>query len=412
MAFRFLHAADLHLDTPFEGLSRVEPELARRLVDASLEALDRLVEAALREQVRFVVIAGDVYDGADRGIRAQLKLLDATKRLSGAGIDTFLAHGNHDPVEEGWSAVQSWPERVQTFPSDAMRTFVLDAPGGERVTVTGISYARRDVSENLALRFPPPEGEGFHVAVLHANVGQASEHAAYSPCTVDDLAGTGHHYWALGHVHKRQILREHGPCIAYPGNLQGRSFKPSEHGPKGALLVEVAGARVTSAFLDLAPVRFDELVVDARECEDLGAVADALMASAGALETGGRRVLVRATVTGATPAWDSLTDDGAADELLQALRDRSVGLPDLCFADLKLDVHPAVDIDSYAGRGDLLGELVDEAARVGADALTLRTLLTDHEGLRGLAADDNTDLSQVLRRATELAVGLLTKGST
>ncbi|GMV39813.1 MAG: hypothetical protein AMXMBFR64_15290 [Myxococcales bacterium] len=388
---RFVHAADLHLDTPFEGLSRVAPELRERLVDASLLALDRLVELTLAERAEALLLAGDVYDGAERGLRAQLRLLDATRRLSRAGVRVFIAHGNHDPVEEGWSAVRQWPDGVTIFPSDRVEVHRLVARDGTPFTVSGISYPRRDVRENLAALFPRAQGPGVHIAVLHANVGSQGNHAPYSPCTVDDLARTGHHYWALGHIHRHALLRAE-PAIVYPGVLQGRSFKPSELGPKGAVVVD-AGRRCTVRFVELAPVRFEVVEVDAAACDDVGQVAEALAAAA----EGGR--VLRAVVRGATPAYDALSRPEAGDALLRAVSDAT---PGASWADLRLDVRPPVDLDGLADRGDLLGELAAQAAGLSAD--DVRALLGAEAGLLGHDVGDHAEL---VRRAACLAITLL-----
>ena len=104
MRFRFLHAADLHLDTPFTGMRRVDASLVATLRDATTRAFDNLVNAALEHSVAFVVIAGDIYDGPERGVRAQLAFRNGLDRLAQAGIRSFVVHGNHDPLEDGWSA--------------------------------------------------------------------------------------------------------------------------------------------------------------------------------------------------------------------------------------------------------------------------------------------------------------------
>src|SRR4051794_940456 len=147
-AFRFVHAADLHLDTPFEGLGRTSPEVAAALRDASLAAFDALVDLALREQAAFLVIAGDVYDGAERGVRAQLRFLRGLERLSGAGVEVLVAHGNHDPLD-GWSAIRAWPAGVHVFGCNVVESVAVEREGAVLATVHGISYARRDPGENL-----------------------------------------------------------------------------------------------------------------------------------------------------------------------------------------------------------------------------------------------------------------------
>lgn len=217
---------------------------------------------ALARSVDFVVLAGDLYDGAERGIRAQRAFLDGVTQLADAGIRTLLVHGNHDPVAEGWTAITEFPDLVTTFPAHRVASVRFEA-GGEQVTVHGTSYAVAATSENLARRYPVAEGGGFHLGLLHANVGGPSTgHADYSPCTVDDLRRTGYHYWALGHVHGRRTLHQGDPWVVYPGNLQGRSTKPTERGPKGAVVVTVTdGVAAEPTFVPLDRVRFVDLTL-------------------------------------------------------------------------------------------------------------------------------------------------------
>jgi len=277
----FVHAADLHLDTPFEGVRRAAPEVQAALVDASLEAWDALVELTLERDALFLLLAGDLYDGARRGLRAQLRLLRGIERLCAAGVRVFAVQGNHDPVGEGWSAVRRWPEGFTLFGSEAVANVPLERGGSRLATVYGISYAERATRENLALRFRRGSEEGLHVGLLHCNVGGASGHEPYSPCSVEDLARSRLDYWALGHIHTQRILREGDPWIVYPGSLQGRSPKPGELGAKGAVVVEVEGQRVTGVepvFVDR--VRFLAPEVDAARCSDIADLERALWSAA------------------------------------------------------------------------------------------------------------------------------------
>lgn len=409
MSFSFIHAADLHLDTPFEGLGQVSTVLRDRLVDASLEALDALVDHALGARALFVALAGDVYDGASRGLRAQVRLRGATERLSDAGIHTFIAHGNHDPVDEGWSAVRAWPERVRVFSAHAAETHALTAADGTPVTITGTSFPVRDVTEGLHARFPRPAGPGFHVAVLHANVGAAPDHAAYSPCRLEDLVALGYDAWLLGHIHRRAILRARTPLVAYPGNLQGRSFKPAECGPKGALRVDVDAGVATPTFIDLAPIRFEGLNVDVSACTELGAVFEACRAAADAVRTPGRTTLARGTLRGRTPAYDDLMTPSAA-ELLRGLQETTRGAPDLLWTALALEVQPVRALEALRPRDDLAGELVREMDRLIAEPDLVRRLLVTAapNALRELLAEtDDATLALWLAEAAEQALHLL-----
>lgn len=407
MSFRFVHAADLHLDTPFEGLTTTDPALKQRLTDASLDVLDGLVELAIRERVLFVALAGDVYDGAERGLRAQVRLLDATRRLDAAGIWTFIAHGNHDPVATGWTAIRAWPERVHLFAADRASTVELIAADGTRVTVTGTSYPTREVREGLHVRFPRPVQPGFHVAVLHANVGGSVEHGAYSPCSVEDLVARGYDAWLLGHVHTRSVLRDSNPFIAYPGNTQGRSFKPSERGPKGVSCVEVEHGRVIPRFVPLAKVVFEECAVDVSGCVDLAAVLDAVSGAAPTDPESKALVVTRARLTGRTHVYSELSRENARSEILQTLRDRSAGR---VWTDLLLEVGAPLDREALRLTDTLAGELIREIDRLRGDPSVLREVLGDTPALRDLFAQVREDeLSAWLDPAGDLALHLLTQ---
>ena len=143
MRFRFLHAADLHLDTPFTGMRRVDASLVATLRDATTRAFDNLVNAALEHSVAFVVIAGDIYDGPERGVRAQLAFRNGLDRLAQAGIPSFVVHGNHDPLEDGWSAIRQWPDSVTVFGSESVATAPVERDGQTLALIHGISYAQR-----------------------------------------------------------------------------------------------------------------------------------------------------------------------------------------------------------------------------------------------------------------------------
>lgn len=401
MVFRFVHAADLHLDTPFEGLQRSDGVLGKRLVEASLDALDALVAMAIREQAEFVLLAGDLYDGAERGLRAQLRLHGATQRLATAGIRTFIVHGNHDPIDEGWSAIGAWPAEVTIFPSERVDTNELTTSDGSRVTVTGTSYARRHETENLSARYPGRTGTEFRIAVLHANVG-SDEHAPYSPCCVEDLRAAGYDYWALGHIHRRATLLDR-PRIAYPGNLQGRSFKPSEQGPKGALLVTVDKGIVHDRFVELGPIRFEEYDVDVAGCEDVAGVLGRVLAAASAVAS--RELVVRVVLRGITKLHEELHELETIDPLLESLRDRA---PRIHWDSIEVETTPDKSLAELASREDLRGQLAREALQRIAQPLDIRKLLRREEATADLLDElGDTELASLTADAAALAFNAL-----
>lgn len=367
MRFRFLHAADLHLDTPFTRLTGVPERVAETLRDASLRAFENLIDVAIDEQVAFVVFAGDIYDGSERGVRAQLTFADGCRRLADAGISTFVAYGNHDPIDEGWSAISTFPEAVTIFESGDVRRVEIRIDDTAVGSVSGISYSTSHETENLALRFPPAKGKGFHVAVLHANVGAHGDYAPYSPCTLDDLRAGGYDYWALGHIHRRQELGDGTPKVVYPGNLQGRSPKPSEQGPKGAVIVDVDGGSATTRFVALDTVRFDhvDVSIDGLGLDGLeGALVDAATAAQDAAQ--GRPMVVRGRVTGRGDLHDELAPAGRRDEVLVRLRDLARNSePFIWWDDLTWNTHPRIDVAERASGDDFIGDLLREVEATG-----------------------------------------------
>jgi DNA repair exonuclease SbcCD nuclease subunit len=365
-SFNFVHAADLHLDTPFDGVGRSSPELRKKLRDATLDAFDDLVRLCIEEEARFLVLAGDVYDGPERGIRAQLRFRRGLQELDEAGIDVFIASGNHDPLSAaGWKAVESWPGRVRFF-GERVESFPVVREGQTLARVHGISFPRREVTENLAERFSRHPDPVFQVGVLHATLGAHEGHAPYAPTTMETLAASGLDYWALGHVHTRSTLRAHAPTVTYPGNLQALS--PRETGPRGALLVRVdERGDATPEFRALDRVRFARISVDTSDIADLFALQTRLSALAEDARNGseGRDLLLSALLTGRSRLHGALAQTGALAELLGMLREREEGTdPLLWWSEIDDRTSPQVDFEALRGQDSLPAALFAEAERL------------------------------------------------
>jgi DNA repair exonuclease SbcCD nuclease subunit len=366
MPFSFLHAADLHLDTPFTSVGGFPAAVGEALREASLEAWSQLVDEACRRRVDVVLLAGDLYDGAERGIRAQRAFLDGVTRLADQGIRTLLVHGNHDPVAEGWTAITAFPDLVTTFPAHQVGTVRFEA-GGEEVVVHGTSYAVSATSDNLALRYPRAEGGGFHIGLLHANVGGAATgHADYSPCSLDDLRQAGYQYWALGHVHGRRVLHEGDPWVVYPGNLQGRSTKPTERGAKGAVIVTVTdGVAAAPEFVALDRVRFVDVEISIDPYGELGSLLEQLEALASPSAHDGRALIARATITGSGPLHEQLAVASRRAEVLDDLRRRGTERsPFVWWQSIEWQTRNRVEVVDLRRRDDFTADLLrfmDEA---------------------------------------------------
>ena len=279
-SFRFIHAADLHLGSPFQGLALKDAELADIFIEASRKAFSGLVDEAVERKVDFFIVAGDVYDGDWKDNKIGLFFNREIARLERAGIPVFLLKGNHD-AESVITKTITLPKNVSEFPTAKPGTFKLDHL---RVALHGQGFAERSANENLALAYPKPEPGWFNIGVLHTSLTGREPHAAYAPCSVEDLRSRGYDYWALGHVHDFEIVAE-DPLVVFPGNLQGRSIR--EQGAKGAVLVTVEDGRIAYERIVTDSARFAELAVLVepdetpaailRRLEDLlGSVIDAM----------------------------------------------------------------------------------------------------------------------------------------
>ncbi len=272
--FKFLHAADLHLDSPLMGLRDRDGDLGERIGRASKAAFSNLITLAIDEQCKFVVLAGDIFDGDIRNFQSGLQFAKQMRRLQEAEIPVFIALGNHD-AENKFMARLDLGDNVHLFASRKPETIRLDDIA---VALHGQSFPKRDVTDNIARDYPAPLAGCLNIGVLHtACTGRAEHHAPYAPCSLEQLVNHGYGYWALGHVHRHQILNAN-PWVIYPGNLQGRSAK--ETGPKGAVLVEVQDGMVRSAeHRTLDVVRWEVLDVDVTEVSEAQDVSEALRAT-------------------------------------------------------------------------------------------------------------------------------------
>ncbi|WP_105419600.1 DNA repair exonuclease [Neorhizobium sp. T25_27] len=264
-SFRFIHAADLHLGSPFQGLALKDAAIAELFIEASRTAFSGLVDQAVERKVDFFIVAGDVYDGDWKDNKIGLFFNREVARLERAGIPVFLLKGNHD-AESVITKTITLPKNVSEFPVNKPGSFKLDHL---KVALHGQGFAERSAVENLSLAYPRPEQGWFNIGVLHTSLTGREPHAPYAPCSVEDLRSRGYDYWALGHVHDFEIVAE-DPLVVFPGNLQGRSIR--EQGAKGAVLVTVEDSRITHERMITDSARFAELVVAVEPDDNIPAI--------------------------------------------------------------------------------------------------------------------------------------------
>ncbi len=373
--FRFVHAADLHIDSPFRGLRDVDKRVGERLRQSTFEAFNNMINLCIDEQVDFLVIAGDIYDGADRSVRAQLRFRDGMRRLSEAGISVYIVHGNHDPLD-GWLSAVSWPEGVHIFGAEPeWKTVELN--GEPLAAIQGVSFPTREVRENLVARFETPDSNSpFTIGLLHTNVGGNPDHDNYAPCSLDDLRLTALDYWALGHVHTRQTLRRQSPAVVYPGNIQGRH--PNETGPRGCMMVDVSEeGSINTRFHALDVVRWEPTDVDISEITSIDKLEDAIEQKLDdlAVKAEGRDVICSLTLSGRGSMHHELARQGAVEDLLTELRATASEAPWVWVERIYDRTRPEIDLDSRSEADDFLGATLRTAAKA----------LDDKEGVQELA---------------------------
>ncbi len=403
MNFRFLHAADLHLGSPLLGLSQKDEDVAERFAKAGRAAFEDLVGRALEEDVAFVVIAGDIFDGDWKDASIGLFFNRQLARLSNRGVPTYILRGNHD-AESVLTKSLTWPERVFEFGTKRAETFPLE---DLRVALHGRGFPRREVAENYALEYPDPVAGWFNIGVLHTACGRTG-HENYAPCTVADLAASGYDYWALGHVHAFEIVSR-DPWIVYPGNLQGRSVR--ECGEKGAVVVDVADGRVAEVRRVLVDrARWAEVEIGVGADDDEASVLRAIEAGARphAEAAAGRLLALRVRLAGVTKLHNRLMADP------ERLRDEVEAAVQRSADDVWLErLHIATTEPRLAPRDPALAELDLAAALDGCERdVELRARLTDliamvSARLPGGMADDGAaalDVESVLAEARPLTL--------
>jgi DNA repair exonuclease SbcCD nuclease subunit len=372
MQVTFVHAADLHLDAPFAGIGEADEEISRRLREATFGAFERVVAIALEEQADFLVLAGDIFNSTDRSLRAQVRFAAGLKRLAESGIATFIAHGNHDPLS-GWSPALEWPPLTRRFDGREVGSGLVEREGQPACRVYGLSFPQEKVTDNLAQRFSADAKDApFAVGVLHASVGTHPDHATYAQCSVDDLRAPGFDYWALGHVHTRQVLRAADPCIVYPGNTQG--LTPNETGPRGCTVVtleEGAEPQLRSQPTAVAEWRQEALSIADLETEQaLVAAADGLIERLRD-EATSDLVLLRLRVEGSGPLHGAIHRR----DLEDTLRDLGKAAQPTVWTESVADrTRPALDLDAYAAGDDFTAEFLRAAGRARDDPALLAAL--------------------------------------
>lgn len=291
---RFVHAADIHLDSPLRGLARYEGAPVSEIREATRRAFRRLIERCLEDRIELLLIAGDLYDGDWKDYATGLFFVNQMNLLREVGTRVVVLRGNHDAQSQITKSLRL-PDHVKDLSTSRVESVVFEDLG---VAVHGRGFSHREELSDLSLGYPAPLSGLVNVGMLHTSVDGRPGHAGYAPCKPSWLVERGYDYWALGHVHAREVLHER-PWVVYPGNLQGRHAK--ETGAKGATLVTTADAKVRAVeHVVFDVVRWERARVTVTEGDHDSDVLDRLRSTLESLRTSAdeRPLAVRVAIDG------------------------------------------------------------------------------------------------------------------
>ncbi|MHB9839684.1 metallophosphoesterase family protein [Paraburkholderia terrae] len=375
---RFIHAADIHLDSPLLGLSAYPDAPAELLRGATREAFSKLISEAIDQQVDFMVIAGDLYDGTWKDHNTGIYFCKEMGRLKKVGIPVFLLFGNHDAESEMTKKLQL-PDNVFVFESRKAMTF---QPEGLSVALHGRSFKEVATTENLVVHYPPPVPGILNIGVLHTALEGNAAHPNYAPCSVEELHAKGYQYWALGHVHEYKAWNG-ASTIVFPGNIQGRHIK--EAGPRGAVLVTADDSGVHGIerlYVDV--LRWHAVDVDVSACASLPEVARSIASNLDDLlesSSANMPLAVRVTVIGKTVAHGELFGMETQLRAEVIAHAASVAAERLWIEKVKINTTPANSSESIKARGDALADLQALLEQAQNDEDFLKGLQNDLMGL-------------------------------
>lgn len=370
----FIHAADIHLDSPLTGLSAYADAPVEMLRTATRDAFTNLVTEAIEQQVDFMVIAGDLYDGTWKCHNTGIYFCKQMGRLKKAGIPVYVLFGNHDAESEMTKKLQL-PDNVFTFETRKPTTFQIDQL---KVALHGRSFKEAATTENLVTGYPPPVQGMLNIGVLHTALEGNTVHANYAPCSLNELHAKGYNYWALGHVHEYQIWNG-ASTIVFPGNLQGRHIR--ETGARGAVLVtadESGVQKVERLYVDV--LRWHSLEVDVAECTSLAEVVRAIGKGLEVIVENSPSTIpsaVRVTITGKTPAHGDLFGMESQLRVEVLALAAAIGADRLWIEKVKVSTSAEDDGEAVRARADALSDLQDILVAAETDQDFLKSLQED-----------------------------------
>lgn len=389
---KFIHGADIHLDSPMVGLKTLPENIFNRLQESTFRAFRHLIDSAIHHRVDFVILAGDIFDNEDRSVRAQVFLQREMERLAEVGIKAYLVHGNHDHLRGNWNQI-TFPSNVHVFGEtvETMELLVNNAV----VHLHGFSYHERHVLERKITHYEQNAGVAdFQIGILHGNMEGSTDHGNYAPFQIKELLEKSYHYWALGHIHKRAILHE-DPPIVYSGNTQGRNKK--EKGKKGCYLVTLHESGSHLEFIETGDVIWNEILLDVSNIISIDKLLEAIREQMNDHRREGKGILTSLIVKNLDL---ESTGSFVKDELLEMIQEDEKEESSFVWP---ISIHMEEKIhwtrDELAGGSDFYGELFQVINEFENIEETLASLYNHHHARKFLSSLSKDEIEEIRSEA-------------
>lgn len=413
----FIHTADLHLASPFSGISEKNRSLADFLHRSIFQSYDTIIDLCIEKEVDVLLIAGDVFDSREKNLRALHHFIRGLVRLKEREIQVVITTGNHDPLrpEPGESTI--WDEILHIagdeppfvlIRSDTCESIDIRHKDEIVARVCGRSYANAETFENPVTHFPRKHDSSIPwIGIVHCTIGSHADHIPYAPLGITDLTGLRYDYWALGHIHAGYTVQEKGPVIIYPGNIQGRNW--GETGPRGCIhgIIHTDGT-VRTEFCETAPVRFEtrEISIQGMEQEEeLNSVIENAINISSA-DNRKTSIILLITLTGSGRLHQSLLQTDLLNEILQTYQEYTPH-PPFCYLSSVIDATTAsLDRESIRGKGDVFDEICRSAENLVTEPDFVKTKeilapLFQHHGLRHVLGEMSEEEMKLLIQKAE-----------
>jgi DNA repair exonuclease SbcCD nuclease subunit len=351
---KLLHVSDIHFGTRF--LNK-DPKLRELLIEESYKTFNRLVEYLLKNDVKALLIPGDLFDGEYRSLRAEKYLIKTFNQLKNYGVRVFYSLGNHDSnttFKNGF--LRELPNNVILFNEEKPSSYLLE----DQVYIHSCGHQSKNEDRNLVRNFPKAIEGYYNIGLLHCSiVSSVKKGDVYLPTKVEDLKSKNYDYWALGHIHKRSKITGN---IYYSGSLYGLNSKETGH--KGGLLITLEDNAFSVNFIDLSTINYESIRVDFQETS-IKNEYELLEVIKEKLKPWDKKIMLKLVLTGGTKLYTFLTEEIHREELKNEIKRESQVI------DVVMDtggIERTINYKDYIKADNVLGyiekNINDEAIRM------------------------------------------------